>query len=636
MIKFLISNYYQNKKTTLVFLFSIIMASMLIFLMTLLFSVVHHYLVHEVKEKNGDYHVKIKTDLQNYENFSVIKKVKWEDDFVFITYNDIYDVYTLTDKLCKEAKCAKIEYNDVYLSLYGISKDENLLNTLKKLIMIVLLIILISSFFIIYNVYKILLVSKKKQIGILQSIGLTSRQLKIMLLVEALFYSLIGILIGFILSLLIMIIMLSVINNLLKIDIAFACNFKFLFYGFLFLFILIIFICFLPIIKIKKISNLKLLNDNYKNKKTKKINNIISFLAHLNYKRSKNHRGVIISLVIFIILTSSFSMFLGYGKEIINNYVIVPKYDAEVTIFENSDEAYKLLEDFAHKHASKYKIYQTCQKKVKIDQKNYLDNGPQMLNVNIIKGDNYFINQTRTVITKNNKIFKEEKSYFKDKISLNIDNKNINLVSKEKVPFGFENMLSKNNLIIGVSNINEICEPNLTLFMNSDDDLEKELKTLLKNDKELYYVNAKQGKIFINNIILGIQFFLYGILILTFLVGISIMTSSSFLSMIYRKKEFGLLKCMGFSSKQFKEMIVVESLYITIMATLSSLPIIMFINFITSTVIKEVIDVKQISIIKPFLFSVLICMIMTRIIKQLCYKKTLKSSVLNLINNDNI
>ncbi len=638
MLKLIIRNFYENKKTSIVFLLSIIFSSMLIFLITLLFSAVHKYLLNEAIKNTGDYHVKIKTDLKNYENFSVIKNIKWQDDKVLITYDNIYDVYKLTDKLCKKAKCAEIEYNDAYLSLYGISKNENLLNTLKYLIIIVLAIILICMVFIIYNVYKILLINKYKQIGLLQSIGMTLKELRFMLLFEAIIFSLLGIVVGFIISLLAILVLITFINNSFKIDISFALNIKFLFYAFVFLFLLILIICFIPFFKAKKISNLKLLNMNYTYKKNKSFKNIIIFLSYLNYKRSKSHyKSVIISLVIFIVLSSSFNMFLKYGEEVINNYVSMPSYDAEITVLENTDEAYKLLDSFASKNSSKYKIYETCKTKININRENYVDKGPNNLNLYIIEGNNYFINEANTVITKDNRIYKENKSYFKKEISLKVNNKTLSLKESKNIPFGFENILTKDNLLIGINNINDICTPNLTLFMKSDEvNLEKKLKSLLKEDFDLYYINAKEGKKIINNIILSVKVFLYSILVLTFLIGVSTIISSAYLSMMYRKKEFGLLKSIGLTTKDFKDMITVESLYITGKASLYSLLLVLGINVITNSVINEVIDLEHFSLIKPFLCTSLISLIMIRIIMRMCYKRIEKTSIINLIYNDNI
>ena len=74
-------------------------------------------------------------------------------------------------------------------------------------------------------------------------------------------------------------------------------------------------------------------------------------------------------------------------------------------------------------------------------------------------------------------------------------------------------------------------------------------KKLLDKGFNLYYVDMKKGKEMINNIILAVKIVLYSILILTLIVGIASVISASFLSMEYRKKEFGILKCLGFTKE---------------------------------------------------------------------------------------
>ena len=108
--------------------------------------------------------------------------------------------------------------------------------------------------------------------------------------------------------------------------------------------------------------------------------------------------------------------------------------------------------------------------------------------------------------------------------------------------------------------------------------LVKKLDNLLKDNNILYYVDASKGKKIINNIIMVIKFFVFMVLVLVFLISISITISSSYLSIMYRQKEFGLLKSIGFLNKNFKDMLVIESLYITFKAFICSLPIILFIN----------------------------------------------------------
>ena len=626
MLKLIFNNFKQNKKTTIVFLLSIVLASMLIFIFVFLFSGVHQYLVDEVIKSKGDYHVKIKTDLKGYENFTVIKKIKWQNEYVLITYNDIDLTYKLTNKLCQKTKCHDIKYNDPYLSLYGISKNNNLLKTFKNLIIVVLSLILIASFGIIYNIYKIVLVTKTKQLAIFQNLGMSLKDRRHFLLLETLFFSVIGLTIGFILSILIYLVI-SNFNSL-----KFIINMKFLFYAFIFILILVFLICLLPFFKAKKI-NEKRLHSNHYIKRKKKFKNVVSLIAYLNYKRSKKqYLALIISLIIFLVLSSSFHVFVIYTENIIDKYIKIPTYDFEINAL-NTKENFDLLKKFAKQNSTKYAIYEVSNKKINIDIEDFFVKGSA--NLYIIKGNNFFINKREEVVFKDDKIYLAKQKYSKDNIVLTIDNQKLKLKAQNKVPFGFENILNKNNLVIGVNDYPEFS--NLTLFMKSNTkNLVKKLDNLLKDNNILYYVDASKGKKIINNIIMVIKFFVFMVLVLVFLISISITISSSYLSIMYRQKEFGLLKSIGFLNKNFKDMLVIESLYITFKAFICSLPIILFINMFFVETINEIIDLKEISIFKPFLLYTLISLLTVRIIMNILLGSIKNTKTLTLVNCDNI
>ena len=67
---------WRNKKTLISFLTTILIVGIFFFSLLLLIFSTHQYLVKEVKENMGNYHVKIETDLKGIENVSYIKKIK--------------------------------------------------------------------------------------------------------------------------------------------------------------------------------------------------------------------------------------------------------------------------------------------------------------------------------------------------------------------------------------------------------------------------------------------------------------------------------------------------------------------------------------------------------------------------------
>lgn len=634
MKNIIVNDFKHNKKTIIALTGSICLSFVLIFLISFIFSSVHNYMVKEVEKEVGNYHVKLKTNLVGLEDFSDLKKIKWGNDYIFITYHDINKVYKLTGEICKKIQCEDISYNDTYLSLYGVSKNKNLLKTFKNIIILLSIVISISTFFIIYTVYKIFLLNKYKQIGILKSIGMSNKQIIKLFVFEGLIISFISIVLSLVLSLLLMVFIIMIINNLLDGFFKIYLDTKFILYSITFILLLVIIISLIPVFKIKK-TPVDLFNIVYKNKKTKyKFNNYIFSLAHLNYKRNKkNYRTIIISLFIFTVLYFTFSLFSNYALKIFDKYVVIPNYDIEISINETGSSAYNLLKNFSEKNNGKYKIYKTCQRKVTINENNYLDNISKDVNLYLLEGNNYFINKSVDVVTEKGKIIRKETKNYKNAISINIDNKNLLLKQTDKIPYGLFNLVNKNNLIVFTKDIDTFCSPNLTLFIKSSKNYEKDLNKLLNSGFDLYYVDIKKGKKIINNIILVINFFMYCILFLTFIIGLIAIISTLFLSMEYRKNELGVLFMLGFDKKQFNELIIFENLLIILKYFILSLPGIVFINLIINNIINMIVDVEVIFSYKSFIFCLLISIILVRLVMFICYKKYKKLSILSMISS---
>ena len=122
MIKVSLSYLRKNPKQTFTILFGIVFASMVLFCVGILFSSFRGYLILKVT-KESDFHVKIKGDLNGLYDKN-IKSIKYLDSTYFIKFENIYDTYDLTDKICKEKECLEAIYNSKLLSLYGIGKNN--------------------------------------------------------------------------------------------------------------------------------------------------------------------------------------------------------------------------------------------------------------------------------------------------------------------------------------------------------------------------------------------------------------------------------------------------------------------------------------------------------------------------------
>ena len=100
MLKILIRSRLRDKKGLVISLLSIILASVLMFTVSFVFSSVHHYLI---KITDKGYTVIIEGKLDGYDNY--LKRGDYYFDF------RSQDVYEKVESICKRGDCAKITYN---------------------------------------------------------------------------------------------------------------------------------------------------------------------------------------------------------------------------------------------------------------------------------------------------------------------------------------------------------------------------------------------------------------------------------------------------------------------------------------------------------------------------------------------
>ena len=568
----------------------------------------------------GNYHVKIETDLKGIENVSYIKKIKWEKE-VLITYNDINKTYQNTKKLCTEVKCQNITYNDSLLSLYGVSKKENILNIFKTLIIVSFVLILSFGFIIISSSYNIILSSKYKDLAILKTIGFTNKNILVFLLIENILITFIALSLAFIISLITTYIIITLINHLTLevINLTLTINFKFIVFSILFILVFVLGICLITVFKLWHKPVINNLKPKIVYKKVKKYKNIYFRLAYFNYKRNvKQFRPVIISLWICFILIGTFTTYLDYGTKIINHYVTRPNYDAEI-ISDNK----KILEDFLNENKYQKKaLYKMCDMSLTISKKYTLAKKAKTVKGIIIEGGNTFVNKSTVVKEKKGKIVKEEKSFYQNKIKV----LNRELKADNHIPYGLSLLANEDNLIIKVDNIENICNYNYVLFVKSKDKLP--LDKLL-NQGNIIYKDMHKANLIIDNFILIFKLLLMGVISLITLIIISAIISTVAISFRVRKKEFGILKALGLTS--FNPLIIYESLIISLKAFLYSLPVVCFINYIVVTALNEVFEITLSFSLKPLLITLIVSIILIRGVMQALHYKIKKENISELL-----
>ena len=606
MLKILIRSRLRDKKELVISLLSIILASILMFTVSLVFSSVYGYAI------------------DVYDGYTVIVEGKLEGYDEYLKNGDYYlnfkpsEVYDKTEELCQVHECDKVTYNTKLLSLYGIG-ESNYLRVIKNILIFVLLIISISVFFIIYNSFRVSFLHRKRDIITMRAIGIDSRNLISISLIERIILSLFGILIGFVLAVLFTNLIILVLNDLLreiiqgKIRIQF--NLSFIVISILFILgvnLISVFLAALSLRKYQIMDGFRKAGPVHEKINYKIDKNIPIYFALTNFERDrKRYRPLTVSIFILTFLICVFSSFLSYVKYGTSNYVISPDYDVSISSYEDLSYIKKDIK------VKKMVSFRSC------SLGSYLDDIYYSVLVTDLGGDEV-INRVIDIKEVGEKFERVDKSLFKEPITLDLNGNYYDLVLSDKIPFGFNDKLKAGNLVVNLDekNFDAVCEvDNYNLILNTESNIDDYLK-----DKTFSYFNAKKAREITNNLILGINFVLYGVILLLWMAFLSSVISVLSLSMDFRVKYFSLLKSLGFTG--FFKVLGYEALNIALRGFIYSVPFIFLADRFLYECAALVFDDTQLILnvhvlVLSFIFNFLVILF----IFWVMYKKILKRSL---------
>ena len=227
------------------------------------------------------------------------------------------------------------------------------------MIVIMLSLVSIGCIIVIYNSFAISVMERKKQFGLLSSIGATKRQISYMVLFEAFLVGIIGIVLGIASAYLgigiVLVIINHLIGNVLEIDLQLVTNPMFIVIPVIFMIVVIFISALIPSRRASKISPIEAIrqNDDIKiNKKKVKTSKLITKLfgvegdiALKNIKRNKKkYRVTTISLFISIVFFILFSAYMNYTLNTTDNVFTSFPFDVAISyndILENDDKVIK-------------------------------------------------------------------------------------------------------------------------------------------------------------------------------------------------------------------------------------------------------------------------------------------------------
>ena len=242
-----------------------------------------------------------------------------------------------------------IEYNEGLLRLLGASSYSNINITLLLIVGLVASLVIIATIATIYNSFSIAISERKKQFGILNSIGATKSQIMKLVFLEGFLVSIVGIPIGLLSGTVAIDIVFKVIKTFFKTSMFGELDLRVVFSPIVLILstlviLLTIFIsALIPAINAAKISPLEAIKNSSnlkvgKIKSSKLVKKIFKTEGELAYKNLRRNKGkfriTLFSLVISIVIFISFNGFVDMFVEA--NQINYGSITNDLTLYENN------------------------------------------------------------------------------------------------------------------------------------------------------------------------------------------------------------------------------------------------------------------------------------------------------------
>ena len=605
-----------------------------------------------------------------------------------VLFRKVYNQEIESEKLTEQLKKTYVfDVNKYLIDLETNPISSTSIGDLGKVLAIVIVIIVFTSIFCIKNSFDISITEKIRQYGMLRSIGATKKQIKRNVFYEATILGLIGIPLGIILGCLATYILIIISNYYLTdvVQTGFKLELVFSTYAILVAIILGIITIYFSALKsatraskvseidsIRNSANLKISSKKIKSPKyIKKLFGIGGVISFKNLKRNKKkYRTTIISITVSTFVFIALYSFMELAFQNVNNELKVSDFNISLSTNAINDYSYNKflktvnlsgIEDYAilrnselsftGSHSSKEYLEYFGTKNESdaeghitifaIGKKQY-DKYIKSLGLNYDDIKDKAILFDKQYITSydknNNKITKNIRVYDFNKgdVITSTNQLNLEIGAISSIEPDFLNWLSNSYLIISDEMFDKIAKTNnLDIYYKASnaDKLQDELDSYLSG--ESYNIDNKEENVRImNNLFTLIAIFLYGFIIVISLIGITNIFNTITTNMELRKQEFAMLKSIGMTSKEFKRMIRLESLFMGIKSLLFGILIGIILSYLIYLSSDSDIPYKL-----PFvaiIISILVVFILISLIMKYSLNKINKQNTIETIRNENI
>lgn len=422
---------------------------------------------------------------------------------LYVMFDKNKKIIKQSEELAKELSYDyDINYNSTLLALYGESTYGNVMTTMVSMMMIMLALVSIGCIIVIYNSFAISVMERKKEFGLLSSIGATKKQLAHTVFFEAVVVGVIGIIFGILGAYIgigcVVLVINNLISDMLDYKLYLVTNPLFIIIPVIFMIVVIGVSAFIPSRKASKVSPIEAIrqNDDIKiNKKKIRTSKLINKLfgvegeiALKNIKRNKKkYRVTIVSLFISIVLFISFSSYMNYTLNTASSVMGEVPYDYQISYFgddpNNDKEALdKINEIVKSSDVKEYVSYSVSNLSIIGNytySDEYLDFYKSAYGNDGIKALNNLKYQSIYILVL------DDNSYNKYKKLIGLDKDSVILLNKFKgVSYGNNKRVNYNIPVINNGNINiKICN-----FDDNDEDVDT-TKYCNKNIDNIFVTN---------------------------------------------------------------------------------------------------------------------------------------------------
>ena len=422
---------------------------------------------------------------------------------LYVMFNKNKKIIKQSEELAKELNYnGDINYNSTLLALYGESTYGNVMSSMGGMMIIMLSLVSIGCIIVIYNSFAISVMERKKEFGLLSSIGATKRQLSHTVFFEAVVVGVIGIILGILGAYIgigcVILIINNLISDMLEYKLHLVTNPLFIIIPVIFMIIVIGVSAFIPSRRASKVSPIEAIRQNYDIKINKKkirtsklalkLFGIEGEIALKNIKRNKKkYRVTIVSLFISIVLFISFSSYMNYTLNTASSVMGEVPYDYQISYFgddpNNDKEALdKINEIVKSSDVKEYVSYSVSNLSIIGNytySDEYLDFYKSAYGDDGIKALNNLKYQYISIY------ILDDNSYNKYKKLIGLDKDSVILLNKFKgVSYGNNKRVNYNIPVINNGNINvKICN-----FDDNDEDVDT-TKYCNKNIDNIFVTN---------------------------------------------------------------------------------------------------------------------------------------------------